>query len=605
MIKGTSFTPLDARPKPIRIGAFDLEGDGGERGFISAAVITDKHRFYTESREEFYNFLGRHSLRGYSLYAHNLTYDFGMIMGTVPYNFSANMINGQVYKVKLNVATKQVVYLRDSLGMFAKLPLSALGKQIGLEKYQTPPTLLTEPLDIPEWSCDSHGKTFCIECYNLRDVEIVYRSIVMLQEWINGLGSSVKNTLAATAMNLYRTSFMDREYYTPFPFRNDFARKSYYGGRTEDFRRGKYHDINYYDVNSLYPSVMKGHRFADPNHLHGPSEPDNPNVIQEYEGASEVTIRSPQKPIPVLPLRYNGKLYFPTGTLRGTWTHVELRYAMEQGYKVLDIHKSLWSDKTCQPFDNYVQTLYNERKRMKTSADPREVVVKIMLNSLYGKFGQRSDSDLCKLVTVDEVEKSKSLRGWGTLEIDDDVYFTKPLNGLPMPMYINTLWASQVSSLARIELHKAMQEVDFHVAYCDTDSIMTSASLPTGGGLGEWKTEEANAFVSIYGPKLYEVLTSSGTVLTKAKGVPRAHQSEYLHKRVARYQKPVGIREASVRSLSPSQWVWMVKRLLVEETKRYHWNTPKDGEGCTCSRPWSVSELSNPRSETPLLPAFA
>ena len=218
-----------AEPRPL--AALDLEGDGGERGFMSAALCLPNEQYYATDPDLLVARLSAHDMRGVHVYAHNLTYDFGMLMQHVPMNFKAYLLKGRVYKVTLNLGGRNGVYLHDSLGLFAGLPLAQLGQEIGLPKLDTPPDLLSDPSLSRPWTCSLHGREYCLECYNVQDARITLLAVQELQAWLNGLGVSLGNTLASTALALYRAKYLDEEYLTPFPERNEFARQAYYGGR--------------------------------------------------------------------------------------------------------------------------------------------------------------------------------------------------------------------------------------------------------------------------------------------------------------------------------------------------------------------------------------
>jgi hypothetical protein len=595
--------PLKPKVARVRLFGLDLEGDGGERGFLSGAIVGPGVRFYTEDLREFLATLTSSTFREGHLYVHNLTYDLGILLPHLGSRLRAYMTHGKVFRAVYELPGRHRIYFHDSLGLFAGLPLSELGRLVGLPKYPTPPQFLSEGEEAQEWWCEAHGAKWCSRCYNTRDAEIVYRAVRLFEDWCAGMGIVLQNTLASTAMVLFRTRFLEGEWYTPFPVRNEFARQAYYGGRVEDFSRGVHEGVHIYDVNSLYPYVMAYREYPDPNALHGPLTDPDPNLWREAEGVSEVTVEVPDLDPPVLPVRYEGRLFFPVGTVRGVWTHPELRAAEARGCRVREVHASLWSDRTFSPFTSYVETLYAMRRELREKGDPRQLVVKVLLNALYGKFGQRSDGDLQVLMPLEDVPEADPLKGWQVLEFGGRVFAAKPLATGQQPVYVNTLLASYITAYARLHLLEGMEAVGGRVAYCDTDSLVTAVPMPTGDGLGAWKAEAGNVFVDIIGPKLYVVYSTEGGLKVKAKGVPSAYQEEYLRSREVCYPHPVGWKEAARRGLRPSEWVDVVKALLLEGSKRCHTWPP--GSRCSRSRPWHVSELPEAVVARPPVPRAA
>ena len=171
--------------------------------------------------------------------------------------------------------------------------------------------------------------------------------------------------------------------------------KAYYGGRTETLKRGEVSDLNYYDINSLYPSVMHGCLYPDPNTMRI-THKNSRKYIDMYDGVSSVEIHCPDSiKVPLLPYRYDNKLYFPRGTFKGWYSHVELRKAMDLGYILKHVEKTYYYKESCCPFVDYVSDIYAKRMKYKSEGSVMQLIAKLFLNSLYGKFGQKfEDRDL-------------------------------------------------------------------------------------------------------------------------------------------------------------------------------------------------------------------
>jgi DNA polymerase elongation subunit (family B) len=592
-------TPITTPPEAYPIAGLDLEGDGGERGFLSGALVADNVAIYTTDMHEFIHQLTSSRFSKYRIYAHNLTYDAGMMLSLFGLPLGVTMLNGRVIRAGYRTSRDRTVSFYDSLDLFARLSLDEVGRAIAFPKLPTPPLFLNEGAEVPEWYCDEHGELWCPRCYNIQDARLVKVAVENFQAWLNSMGASLGITLAGIAMNLFRARFLKEEYLTPFPVRNEFARMAYYGGRVEDIVRGQSDGVAIYDVHSLYPSVMRDYPFPHPNYLKGPFDNDDLRFIMDYEGVSHVLVEVPYMYIPPLPFRINGKLYFPYGTFEGYYTHAELRFAMQRGVKVKCIYETLISERVCHPFRTYVDELYALRQEYKRRGDSREFMVKIMLNSLYGKFGQSMDTAMRRLCPIDELFERDDTKGWDFAVIGDVPYALKPVPFAKQPPYVNVLWAAYVTSYGRIRLYNYLEQADFQVVYCDTDSLFTPLELPTSSDLGKLGQDAPHGTCIVIGPKLYLHSSLKGDRV-KAKGVPRRYGRAFLEDGHVTFIKPVGILEGVRRGLNPSAWVEMTKVMRETVPKREpvgrHEETPFRPHR---TAPWEASRLASLLSSSP------
>jgi hypothetical protein len=318
------------------------------------------------------------------------------------------------------------------------------------------------------------------------------------------------------------------------------------------------------------------HKFSypNPNTLHGPLSVVDEKYIHENEGVSEITIDVPNCYIPPLPYRHAGKLFFPVGTLKGYWTHVEIRKALQLGCKLLEIHSTVYSEDTCTPFVDWVSDLYALRLKLKQSGDPRELIIKTILNALYGKFGQRCEAGLQEIKSFDWWTEHGKPQGVEFRIIDELVSVLVGKVTDQQPDYINTLWASYITSYARLTLLDYMLNAGENLIYCDTDSLFTTGILETTTALGGMKQEYANIELELFGPKAYRLLDNETPIKEKLKGIPPANRNEYLDFGDTTFLRPVGLLEAGRLNADedgnpyyPSQWR--------EVTKREHFNHPK------------------------------
>lgn len=583
--------PLKEEPKTYEIGAFDTETIGLDAKFVSGATFYKGIFNQFDNPKKLIDYMMLPRFENVRWYAHNLTYDIGILLDYLRSDHDIILLNGNVLMAKFYPTKKRKHYFNDSLRLSANISLAKIGNAINLPKLPTPSYLLPEEVETEKWICEKHNKLECLECYLSRDTEIVNNYIELFQSEINRLGGEMRNTLASTAMDLFRRSFLTEEFFKPFDHRNEFARMAYYGGRVEPFVLGYVENINVYDINSLYPYVMKTFDYPHPNFLIGAVGNAKLRHIMEYEGVSEVTIEVPKNSLPFLPFRYKGHLFFVSGTIHGVWTHVELRKAIELGAKIKIIHNTLYSTEVCNPFISYVDTLYNLRLEYKKTNDAREHVIKILLNSLYGKFGQNDDAGLEKLVPFDDYQNDNDKTGYDFINLNGMIYARKAIKFKQSPVYQNTLFAAYITAYARLVLFSYMENNPDDIVYCDTDSIFTKSRLETGTGLGEMKLEYENIDAEIYGCKAYQLLKEDTIIATKVRGVPLIEQVKYLNSHEATYLRSIGFLEANKRKLKPSEWVSVTKHLTELTPKRFYLTSQANHSTYQSSIPLSVEDL--------------
>lgn len=197
-------------------------------------------------------------------------------------------------------------------------------------------------------------------------------------------------TVASQAMGCYRHKFLPSN---PPAFHDHagvrcLERRSYFGGRVDCFIRGsKFGDCHQVDVNGLFPSVMKS-QLLPRRMMRADLTTDwsrNPPDFNPAASICTVAINSERN---VYPYRISSETVYCRGSFVTTLAGPELMLAMESG----DIEAySSWSCYELAPlFSDYVdywQAHKVEAKKRGMKLDG--IVAKLMLNSLYGKFGQR------------------------------------------------------------------------------------------------------------------------------------------------------------------------------------------------------------------------
>lgn len=387
----------------------------------------------------------------------------------------------------------------DTLNIF-RMPLAVLGKQIGLEKHE---------------DVDLDGNMIFDDKRCKRDVEIIMQACVTWWDFIkeNDLGGFA-NTLAGQSMRAFRHRFMhhkilidDNEDATAI------SRAAYYGGRTECFRLGNIkHQTWLFDVNSMYPAVMRGNLYPTVlvGHDLNPSIKDLEQWLLKYCCCADITLETTS---PAYPVRRGSKLIFPTGTFRTVLATPELSRLLSLG-AIKKVHAVAIYQRR-EIFTDFVDFFYAERQR--AQAEGRTVdslLYKILMNSLYGKFGQRG--------LIWEREKDTddlTARSWEEYDLDTMTTTRyRQLGGLVQRQETESeskdshpAIAAHVTAYARLLLWDMINTAGReNVYYVDTDSLLVNAmgkkrlhGICDAQRLGSLKEEATFKDAEIWGPKDY------------------------------------------------------------------------------------------------------
>jgi hypothetical protein len=268
--------------------------------------------------------------------------------------------------------------------------------------------------------------------YCRSDVNLLARVLIKYFQGMKELTSSnplIHCTLPGFSFYVWKAvTYRDERLYQharvyPLPLdQYNFVVQAYRGGKTEVFRtyyrcQGN-ERIGDFDFNSMYPACMTELLFpvGDPVWVNNP--PINfYDFINSppFPGFLKVDIDVTGKMLyPLLPNPKGGdiqKLIFPCEHLRDlVITGLELKEALTHPayqYRLVKIHQALRYPKTHALFPN-IMTWYKERLVAKTNGDTtKSNLLKLLMNSLYGKFGEQPDKKTRKIVKSSETEPKK------------------------------------------------------------------------------------------------------------------------------------------------------------------------------------------------------
>jgi hypothetical protein len=479
-----------------------------------------EHGYELKTIDDFWKLLDKLNYAKTKLYvfAHNMAYDYAILKLDTYISSRRLEITMRVIDSVFIIKAGGLEFLSST--NYYRQTLKELGIIFGLSKMDSP--------DFEKVS-DEKLMTYCI-----RDTQVLTTIIKQHIAFVisNDLGS-FKPTIAGQAMTAFRHRFMHDDLLV----HNEpdillMEKQSYRGGRCEAFRIGTFHDVTCLDINSMYPYVMKS--FSFPTKLISPKisfdvpESKIRKAIEEnifILADCYVVLKEP-----CIALK-SEKLLFPIGKIHCVLTSPEIEFLLNNPDcgTILSFDECVFYQ-TASIFSEYVDFFYHLKCESENEAI--RAMAKVMLNSLYGRFGMRGHSE-SKLMP-DSFEKTTFLDIMlknDILEIDDgnygkyvklgdDIYHVQKRDGDYARDSIPII-ASAVTAYARMMLWKLIQKAGRkNVIYVDTDSLfVTSEGLDNlndeiePSGLGKLKVEKSGT-CTIKGCKDY---TFNGKI--KLKGV--------------------------------------------------------------------------------------
>jgi hypothetical protein len=375
-------------------------------------------------------------------------------------------------------------------------------------------------------------KKFCLEMleYSEYDCRGLSESIDKYQSNDLIKRSGTAFTTAGQALKVFRTK-MDKPIRSLADNIDAFVRPAYFGGRTEIFKPqfwgNKDNVLSYYDVNSLYPSVMLG---DFPTNWQYSTQDYFPDKMGFYDALVEVPDDMYIPPLGIMfKVGETEKFIFPSGKFQGRWSTIELEYARSVGVKILWTGQGQIFKNGGPIFKKYIEDLYAIRKASKKNSVDN-FIAKNLMNACYGRMGLRRDREA---IVFDEGQEGFKLISEFTSNHDDTLLVrigTVP-NNLDTA-FSNVAIAAWVTSLARIHMHKIYMKSSNELYYTDTDSLFkTGKGFKESEDLGGLKLEYRCDAACFLLPKTYvfhtldkviKALDESGeTVMVDLKGVAK------------------------------------------------------------------------------------
>lgn len=456
--------------------------------------------------------------------------------------------------------------IRDSLRI-APASLKKIGEALGYFKKDL------DASRIEEYPIDE------VIDYCVRDCEVLLKAMLGFRDILRQYKGELLDTLAGSGAKIIR-QLIPRDSWNWNRDTDTIGASAYYGGRVERFRRYAERG-SVFDINSAYPWALT--LPLPTRHIaSGTGKPPGERLcivrakirVTDSAFIGPLAYRVPRGTL-------KGRLVFPTGEWTGSYTLEELNAACETGeceYEVLSWHA--WeSEEWVKPL---MRGWYDLRK---SSTGYLPFALKILMNSVYGKFIEREEGES---FTTDEYEaRLAENKGKLVREHRFEEFPLWSIEDTHEGMVRHAALAAHVTARARITLLRAMRKCE-RLDYCDTDSVMGFTTMNSGNELGEFKHEYDYESAEFVAAKLYRLLKTDGNYVTKAKGYAKRDDMDSLWRDIVTGNK--------IHSESTRLFKTMVKKNKLEFVRDEKTRMKRDSTDKRCfvgneSRPWSIAEL--------------
>jgi len=494
---------------------------------------------------------------------------------------------GRIFYIKYN----RSVQFRDSINIL-QAPLKAFGA-----KGVTPQKFIDE--NHPDYgkyeAITQTDIDYCIQdCLVLRDALVEMKSLY--GEWVGNPEVELPLSTASMAHRVWTVRYFPdewrwvrtkgkmkgrREFSTFIDERAEAsARNAYYGGRVQVIGEAgeAYDSVISLDCNSMFPTAMLN-KFPDPT---------TTRLSNDLESVrrggflywGKFKLRAGDNSPTFFPSKNEeGRRDYTQRIFEGYLCSPEVEYALENGWVVEEYSDLFYARKSIEPFTDYVKFFYGLRLEMKANDDPRQSLIKLMLNSLYGVFGTKgeqkrieSPNEIAEIFSTGEIDNYE-IHFWNA---ESDSFYLKSKEYSEPPEHTVFQWCAFITSYARISLERAIQSVNEwgrQVVYCDTDSVhftdfngsLEGCPLNIGGSLGDWSVESVvkNDIIHQYAqtaiyyePKVYSWFVTDEPIKIRHKGcsdstgdptIPQTNRSVLLYRTALRRQLESGVEIKTVK----------------------------------------------------------
>jgi len=505
----------------MRVIFFDTEFNIKRDLFLYGFLDNDQYVYFSKLDEVWSWLRGLGKVR---IVAYNLGIDLGQILrsdltGKITCNYN---------RAGLVSARSGNVFFRDFFFHYP-LGIEELGKELGMRKKKI--------------DYDFSRITDKLLSYNLEDLRILKVGYEYFRKVYQREGSyDILSTSASNAFDIYNRKFSGLDLYTDLgqEFR-DLIYTGYYGGDVEVFKEGEYGGEFYkIDVNSLFPWIMMN---SYPYPFEEYIQESDRNLSKFYLFEVEHRFSGEKR----VYSNYDWDLYHRDNSGRDRPLRIKRYYNFT---------------KRVYPFLNYVDHM-NQKKENSEGLD--RVIYKRLLNSLYGKFGQKGEKDL--IIKADSI---KDIQMSNVIYIEEYAArgFYHVVKKDKFPYWSNILWALYTTNRARVYMKRFrnyLNSLGFTIYYQDTDSLIISGDIKKiskyldNKEIGKFKLEGVAKYINISGKKQYIFEDE-----VRCKGIKKESMLEYIKTGRAFTKRFVNIKE----SLKTNRKVGSVMNLVKVDNRK-------------------------------------
>lgn len=378
---------------------------------------------------------------------------------------------GAWYSIKIrfpdtNAGVKRDITIYDSLKILP-MRVEQMPQSFGIDEHKL-------ELDYKAYREVGHELTQHEKDYISGDVIILAKALDFMRNH-----SQTKMTTGSNAINDYKTRFGKQTYTKYFPevdaFTDKDIRASYKGGFTYLNPKYKNKDIgagNVYDVNSMYPWAMRYCLlpYGEPVYFSGGYVQDERYPL--YVLNFECTFKIKPDHVPSIQIKHsmlyadNEYLTESDGPVILTLTNIDLQLFKDQyDVNIIEIFGGYKFRAAHDMFNVYIDYWYNVKTESRATGNKGlEKISKLMLNSLYGKFGTRKTTKS----KIPYLDNEKNIVRYYTSSEES-------VKGGYIPI------ATFITAYARDKIIRGAQACGDRFVYADTDSLHVVGTEPIPG----------------------------------------------------------------------------------------------------------------------------
>lgn len=580
--------PINSPIKDVKLAVYDLE-------WYPGSLVPRLYGFFDGSRyvsfehiDHFMNHVLSKKYRGYWMFAHfgglyDFTFFLRYFMSRSEYTLECRFSGSSAVHVTVHRG-RDTWFFCDS-GFLLRASLEKIGSWIGLAKGGASKE---ERLDI-----FTGGLAELIE-YNEKDCRILFAAIRLLETVLRDLGGELRATLASCAMRLFRRKYL-KETINTSTMINNLVLPAYTASRVEPFGRLAPAGTKKYDINSSFPSSMAS----------GPCPGNFLDITRRlptsYDPAlliAECSVTIPECYLPPVPYRTkDGRIFFPTGTFRNWFSGEDLALLEETGCAIVTVHR-VCHFAPCDALAQYARDLYAKKNQADRDGNKfwRETY-KLLSNGLYGKFHEKAVKQGV-LLNPDQPGCPHVFKGRKKHPANECVEVLSPgihlVTDTVKIQHQHTPFAIHITAKSRRLLYNGLRDAwnggRDRIYYCDTDSVITTGTLPTSDELGAFKLEGVvEQSAEFLAPKLYrfdlEVKAKGFTGLSVEgfEGLKEGRPHTVTH--FARPRELLRKKRLDPIETQVAKMIYLDSRGAMSKRA-----TLPDGD----SRPWTIDEINAP-----------